>query len=70
MSNEERESTYTEISDSSHEAYWHIHEGLLFPLLKKYTLHLAYIWILSKNGCGSIHFGWFKDEDAQIVNTI
>jgi hypothetical protein len=40
------------------------------PLLKKYALHLAYIWILSKKGCGRMHFEWFKDVNALIVKTI
>jgi hypothetical protein len=43
-------------------------EDFYIPLLKKYTLHSAYVRIRSKNGCGRMCFEWFKSKDA--VKTI
>ena len=40
------------------------------PLLRKYAFHLAYVRILSKNGCGRMRFDWFKNEEYWIVKTI
>jgi hypothetical protein len=40
------------------------------PLLRKYSLHLAYVRILSKNGCGRMRFDWFRNEDPPSVKTI